>query len=158
LSIALTLSLLFSFILPAFAAGGSYSALTHLLQNGQENEVHFERFAALMRTAFAVDGLALMAWAEDAAQWGREQQKSFLAYAERMLRESFMCNRRANEVVYLLGDEETFAQKFSPFVNERNITPIYQSFNTTIAHLAQNGNAKIIFTDLALQIAVLLKK
>jgi DNA polymerase-3 subunit delta' len=95
-----------------------------------------------------------MAWAEDAAQWGREQQKSFLIYAERLLRESFMFNRQAGVIVYLLGEEETFAKNFSPFVSERNIASIYSLFNTAIAHLAQNGNPKILFTDLALQLKV----
>ncbi|MDR1406298.1 MAG: DNA polymerase III subunit delta' [Prevotellaceae bacterium] len=142
----------------ARAAAGSYSELLYLVQDEQEAGRHFEHFATLMRTAYSVDGLALMDWAEEAAQWGREQQKSFLMYAERLLRESFMFNRQTGNVAYLLGEEETFAKKFSPFVNERNITDIYNAFNAAMAHLAQNANAKILFTDLALQTAILIKK
>ncbi len=142
----------------ARAAVGSYSKLQQLIAAEQEKNDYFECFSALMRAAYAADGLTLMSWAEETAQWGREQQKTFLTYAERMLRESFMYNRNAGEVVYLLGEEETFARRFSPFVNEQNIEEIYRCFNTAIAHLAQNGNAKIIFTDLALQMAVLVKK
>jgi truncated hemoglobin YjbI len=55
--------------------------------------------------------------------------------------------------VYLLGEEETFAKKISPYVSERNIMGIYNLFNMAMAHLAQNANTKILFTDLALQMA-----
>ena len=141
----------------ARAAAGSYSEALRLVQSEKETDEHFERFATLMRTAYAVDGLALMSWAEDAAKWGREQQKSFLIYAERLIRESFIFNRQAGDIIYLLGEEETFAKNFAPFVNERNVAGIYNIFNTAIAHLAQNGNAKILFTDLAMQIVRLIK-
>ncbi|MDR2802058.1 MAG: DNA polymerase III subunit delta' [Prevotellaceae bacterium] len=142
----------------ARAAAGSYSEALRLVQGEKETDEHFERFATLMRTAYAVEGLALMSWAEDAAKWGREQQKSFLMYAERLIRESFMFNRQAGDIVYLLSEEETFAKKFAPFVNERNLADIYHAFNTAIAHLAQNGNPKILFTDLAMQMTRLVRK
>jgi DNA polymerase-3 subunit delta' len=142
----------------ARAAAGSFSKLRWLIAGSNEKNDFFEHFGALMRTAYAVDGLAFMAWAEEMAQCGREYQKAFLMYAERMLRESFMFNRSIADATYLLGEEEVFAKKFSPFVNEGNVTGIYNAFNITIAHLAQNGNAKIIFTDLALQVAMLLRK
>jgi len=142
----------------ARAAAGSYSELQKLLANEQSSGDHLERFSTLMRTAYAADGLALMAWAEETAQYGREQQKAFLLYTESLLRESFMFNRNVSEATYLLGDEEAFAKKIAPFINERNIDDIYKTINLTMAHLSQNGNAKIIFTDLALQLAVLLRK
>ncbi|MDR2358301.1 MAG: DNA polymerase III subunit delta [Prevotellaceae bacterium] len=141
----------------ARAAAGSYSEALRLVQSEKETDEHFERFATLMRTAYAANGLALMNWAEDAAKWGREQQKSFLIYAERLIRESFTLNKQAGDVVYLLGEEEMFAKNIAPFVNERNVANIYNAFNIAIAHLAQNGNAKILFTDLALQITRLIK-
>jgi DNA polymerase-3 subunit delta' len=137
----------------ARAAAGSYSKLLSIAANDADTKEYFTSFASLMRLAYVVDGLKLMAWAEELAKEGREYQKSFLTYAEQLLRESFMNNCRAPEVTYLLGDEALFAQKFSPYVNERNIEAIYRAFNLAMAHLAQNGNAKIIFTDLAMQLA-----
>ena len=142
----------------AKAASGSYSKLSQLLEDEQVSNDYFERFALLMRTAYAANGLELLSWAEDTKQLGREQQKSFLYYAQHLLRESFMFNRKADEVVYLIGEEETFAQKFSPFVNDKNVADMCEEFNIAIAHLGQNGNPKIIFTDLALKMASLVKK
>ncbi|MDR0668276.1 MAG: DNA polymerase III subunit delta [Prevotellaceae bacterium] len=141
----------------ARAAAGSYSRLLALTAIHDDTQEHFAHFVALMRLAYTVDGIALMAWAEELAQTGREHQKAFLLYAAQMLRESFMNNRRVPEVTHLLHDEEAFAGKFAPFVNERNIEAIYQAFNLAIAHLAQNGNAKIIFTDLAMRLAIQIK-
>jgi len=142
----------------AKAAAGSYSKLSQLLEDEQESNDYFERFALLMRTAYAANGLELLSWAEELSRWGREQQKSFLYYAQQMLRESFMFNRQAGDVAYSLGEEETFVQKFSPFVNPNNVEQIFQEFNIAVAHLEQNGNAKILFTDLAIKMASLIKK
>ncbi|MDR2361592.1 MAG: DNA polymerase III subunit delta [Prevotellaceae bacterium] len=137
----------------ARAAAGSYSKLLSVAANDADTTERFASFTSLMRLAYVVDGLALMAWAEELAKTGREHQKSFLTYAEQLLRESFMNNRHAPEVTYLLGDEAAFVQKFSPYVNERNVEAIYNAFNLAMTHLSQNGNAKIIFTDMAMQLA-----
>ncbi|MDR0729432.1 MAG: DNA polymerase III subunit delta [Prevotellaceae bacterium] len=137
----------------ARAAAGSYSKLLSGTANDADTTEYFASFTSLMRLAYIVDGMALMAWAEELAKTGREYQKSFLTYAEQLLRESFMNNRQVPEVTYLLGDEAAFVQKFSPYVNERNVEAIYNTFNLATMHLAQNGNVKIIFTDMAMQLA-----
>jgi DNA polymerase-3 subunit delta' len=112
----------------------------------------------MMRNAYAAKFLELFNWMEELAKAGREKQKNFLLYAQRLIRESFMLNRAAPDVSCLLGDEEQFAQKFSPFVNERNVEDIFRELNLAQEHIAQNGNPKIVFTDMFLQIGKLLRK
>jgi DNA polymerase-3 subunit delta' len=140
------------------AAAGSYGKLLSLAASDDDNRDTFTFFVLLMRRAYQVDGIALMEWAEELARTGREYQKAFLTYAVQMLRECFMNNRRTPEVTYLLGDEDVFAQKLSPYINERNIETIYRAFNLAMAHLAQNGNAKIIFTDLAMKMVKAIRR
>ena len=139
-------------------ANGNYSEALRLAENEDEKTDYFEWFCQLMRSAFIADGLALMDWANEIASIGREQQKNFLLYAERLMRESLMLHYDIEKVVYLTKEEESFALKFSPFVHEKNVGEIYRQFNLAMAHIGQNGNAKIIFTDLAITMPRLLAR
>ncbi|MFC2520804.1 MAG: DNA polymerase III subunit delta, partial [Tannerella sp.] len=51
-----------------------------------------------------------------------------------------------------------FSARFSPYVNERNVFDFAAELADAERHIAQNGNAKMIFFDLTLRITVLLKK
>jgi DNA polymerase-3 subunit delta' len=139
-------------------AGGSYSRALTIMRNSREENEFFEWFTFMMRHAYSAKFLELFEWAEELAKAGREKQKNFLLYAQRLIRESFMLNRNTPDVVYLMGEEEQFAQKFSPFVNARNVEGLFQELNLAQEHIAQNGNAKIVFPDMFLQIGKLLKK
>ena len=139
-------------------AGGSYSHALTLIRNSREENEFFEWFTFLMRNAYAAKFLELFDWAEELAKTGREKQKNFLLYAQHLIRESFMLNRETPNVVYLMGEEKQFAQKFSSFVNERNVENIFRELNIAQEHIAQNGNAKMVFTDMFLQIGKLLRE
>jgi DNA polymerase-3 subunit delta' len=139
-------------------AGGSYSRALTLMRNSHEENEFFGWFTFMMRNAYTGKFLELFDWAEELAKTGREKQKNFLLYAQRLIRESFMLNRETPNVVYLMGEEEQFAQKFSPFVNERNVEHIFRELNLAQEHIAQNGNAKMVFTDMFLQIGKYLVK
>ena len=138
-------------------AGGSYSRALTVMRNSREENEFFVWFTFMMRHAYSAKFLELFDWAEELAKAGREKQKNFLLYAQRLIRESFMLNRETPDVVYLMGEEEQFAQKFSPFVNARNVDGIFRELNLAQEHIAQNGNAKIVFTDMLLQIGKLLR-
>jgi DNA polymerase-3 subunit delta' len=139
-------------------AGGSYSHVLTLIRNRDEENRLFEWFAFMMRNAYGVNFVALFKWAEELAKAGREKQKNFLLYAQQLVRESFVLNREMPDVAYLMGEEEEFARKFSPYVNERNVEGLSRELNLAQEHIAQNGNAKIVFTDMFLQIGRLLRK
>ena len=91
------------------------------------------------------------------ASLGREKQKSFLVFAERMTRENFILNKKIEDIVYLGFDELEWARKFSAFINDKNVTELYKQLNICIPQISQNGNAKIIFTDLALKVKELIR-
>jgi len=82
-------------------AGGSYLKARLLLNENDENAMNFERFTTLMRLAWQVGNkkdynalILLKKWSDDlaASTVGRERQKNFLAYAQRMTRENFIRN------------------------------------------------------------------
>jgi DNA polymerase-3 subunit delta' len=66
-------------------------------------------------------------------------------------------DQEKNRLVFLTGDEATFSGKFHPFINEKNIYPLTDELNLVYSHIEANGNAKIIFLDLALKVTRLIR-
>ena len=89
-------------------------------------------------------------WSEQVAGMGRERQKNFLEYCQRMIRENFIFN--------LHQREQNFAIRFAPFVNERNVMGIMDELSEAQLHIEQNVNAKMVFFDFSLKMIVLLKQ
>lgn len=138
-------------------SNGDYIQALQTLQNARQKSVYFDAFVNLMRLSYRNDILGLLNWAEEMAGMGRERQKTFLVYAERLVRENFMLNLKLNEVVYLGFEEYEWAQKFSAFINKDNVFELYKQLNDCIPQIAQNGNAKIIFSDLVLKVKELIR-
>jgi DNA polymerase III subunit delta' len=117
------------------------------------------RFKSLMRFAWKRDINSLINWSEEIASTGREAQKNFISYSLRMLRENLMLSldQEKNRLVYLTGEEATFSGNFHPFINQKNIYPLTEEFNLVYSHVEANGNAKIIFLDLALKVTRLIR-
>ncbi|MDR0661609.1 MAG: DNA polymerase III subunit delta [Prevotellaceae bacterium] len=133
-------------------SAGNYLEVNRIVRQQDEENDYFESFTTLMRKAYANDILGLLVWVDDTARLGREQQKSFLVYCQKMIRENFILNLKV-DAVYITGAEREFSEKFSQFITAANAFDIYKELNLAIAHIGQNGNAKIIFTDLALKIS-----
>jgi len=151
----------------AHIASGSYLNALAVLNEGDENKQNFERFIMVMRLAWQVGNKkdhaslkTLKKWSDDmaAATMGRERQKNFLSYAQRMTRENFICNLQQPKLNYLTNLEANFSQRFSPFINERNVEDIMTEFALAERHIEQNVNAKMVFFDLTLKIIMLLKR
>ncbi|MDR1342232.1 MAG: DNA polymerase III subunit delta [Prevotellaceae bacterium] len=143
----------------AHLANGSVAEARRIAGQRDEKRDYFEQFVTLMRLSYASKAeniILLVQQAEKIAMQGREWQKNFLLYSQRMVRENFALNRHAREVVYLAGEEADFSEKFSMFINPDNIFRLYEELNLALQHLGQNGNAKIIFTDLALKLVKLI--
>jgi len=134
-------------------ANGNMVRAMVLARDDNDTAVHLDRFASLMRTAYTRDIQKLVSWSEEAAALGRERQKSFLAYALRMIRENFVMNFRTGEkkLAFLTRAEDEFSSKFHPFISEKNIYVLNDEFNLAYAHVESNGNTKMIFLDLALR-------
>ena len=140
-------------------AGGDRIELEHLLSGGQDaaRKEYFELFCALMRLSYNDRHLELIAWAEEAAQLTREQQRGFLRDAARLLRESYMLHAGIREIGYLWGEELAFCTRFAPFVGSRNIEPLIDQIESAAAQIAQNGNPTIVFTHFALSVSKMIK-
>jgi DNA polymerase-3 subunit delta' len=136
---------------------GNYIQAIQTLQVSESAKMNLDNFMQFMRLSFKNDILGLLDWAESMASLGREKQKSFLVFSERMVRENFVLNKKIEDIVYLGFEELEWARKFSVFINDNNACELYKQLNICIPHISQNGNAKIIFTDLALKVKELIR-
>lgn len=140
----------------AHIAAGSYTrALRQMVVSNEEREF-FEMFVLLMRKCYLREIKEMHAWSEQMAGWGRERQKAFLDYAQRLVRENFVYNFRLPELNYMSAEEAEFSIKFARFINERNVIGISEELSLARRDIEQNVSPRMVFFDFALKMIVLL--
>ena len=140
----------------AHRSQGNFLKALETIHLNEDNVFYFEEFVSLMRLAYQRKIREIKQWSDNIASIGRERQKNFLTYIQRMLRESFIYNFHNPDISYLSDEEQKFSNRFSPFINESNVINIMEELNTAEQHIGQNVNAKMVFFDLALKMIVLL--
>ena len=146
----------------AHVSNGNLAQALNILQSSDESDYFLEMFIRLMRTCWSVWGkkqamLELLAWCEQITELGREQQKAFLLYCLRMVRENFILNRQQSSLVFLSGAENDFSKKFNAFIHPGNVYQLADELNKAYYHIESNGNKNLVFLDLACKIVVMLK-
>lgn len=142
----------------AHLANGNFIKALETIHLNEENQLFFELFVNLMRLSYQRKIKEMKLWSEQVASMGRERQKNLLNYCQRMIRENFIYNLRRKELTYMTMDEQNFATRFAPFVNERNVMGIMDELSEAQQHIEQNVNAKMVFFDFSLKMIVLLKQ
>ena len=128
----------------------------HRLSGGEEDAVRkesFDLFCRLMRLSYNDKHLELIDWADEVATLTREQQRSMLRHAARLLRESYMLHAGLGSISYLWGEEAAFCNKFAPFIGNQNIEFLIGEIEQAMRQISQNGNPRIIFTHFALSVS-----
>jgi len=140
-------------------SNGNINRAIELCENEDSSLENLERFKSLMRFAWKRDIISIIGWSEETAITGREAQKSFISFSLRILRENLMLslNQLKNDLVFLTGEEASFSGKFHAFITQANIYQLNEEFNLVYSHIEANGNAKIIFLDLALKVTRLIR-
>ena len=143
----------------AHVVNGDIVRASELAENDETMSGNLDRFRGLMRYAWKKDVLSIIEWAEELASTGREAQKNFLSFSLRLVRENFMLtmNQQGNKNVFLAGEESDFSKKFHPFINEKNISQLTEELNLSHSQIEANGNARIIFLDLGLNVVKLIR-
>ena len=150
----------------AHMSNGSYLTALRVMSESSDTQGYFDDFVALMRNAWLVGQkkdysalLKLRQWSMDMAdsKVGREKQKAFLQYAQRQIRENYIYNLGNSEMNYQTKQERAFSTKFAPFIHDGNVERMMNELSKAETQIAQNGNAKIIFFDLCLQMIVMVK-
>lgn len=139
-------------------ANGSINEALRLVSVSKERKKFLEFFINLMRKAYQRKIIELRQWSADLAALGREPQIQFYEYCSRMLRENFVLNLKAPDLVFLTTDEMQFSVNFARFITNLNVMRLLDTFGKAATDIAANANSKIVNFDVAIQVILLLKR
>jgi DNA polymerase-3 subunit delta' len=138
-------------------ARGNYILAQEIMQNDELRKYNFLQFTSIMRNGYGRKLQEILNWSEEIAGIGRVRQMSLLKYCGEFLRENFLLNLKEPSLIYMDDQENDFSQRFSPFINEKNVLFLFREFEKAFTDIASNGNAKLIFTDLGLKVSKLIR-
>ena len=141
----------------ALMANGNLSKAYNLVENYDEEERFMNIFHQWMRLCYKVDFLGIEKWIEDTHKLGRVVQKKILEYGLNIFRECIIYNYSNSTKNRLNKNEEAFNEKFAKFIHGGNIIEIINIFEHTHTSILRNGNGKIAFMNLSLNLCNLLK-
>jgi len=143
---------------------GNYNNALQIINNASNDILFEEWFITWVRTAFKAKGnkksiQELLNWSDTMATREREIQKSFFLYCIELFRQALLKNYTADSLVYFKTNDQKFSiEKFAPFVHQNNIFDIISALEEAFYHIERNGNPKIIFTDLSIQLTRFIHK
>lgn len=139
-------------------ASGDVFKASEIISNSSEMRENYDLFVEWMRLCYKKGSLeGIKIWVEKISKFGREKQKSFLAYSLRMVRERLLLNYGNDELVKIMLHEEPFLIKFAPFIHLRNATIIQKMLDEAIYEIERNASSTSLFAHLSLQMSQLLK-
>lgn len=140
----------------SFLADGNLIDAKLLVANTQNENA--DKFAEWLRMGYGNRVLDLTVFVDQAAGWGRENQKNFLKYGINFLRECSLLLSGAEELVKLPGRTLDTAKKLSNHVLDLGMAEaIIQELERAHYHIERNANPKILFLDVSLQLVKIIK-
>ncbi|WP_316735722.1 hypothetical protein [Pedobacter aquatilis] len=140
----------------AFLADGNLieaKALSADIQNDSSGT-----FASWLRNGYSNKVPDLIEFTDEAAKWGRENQKNFLKYGINYLRECCLILSGAEDLVKLPPLTLETAKKLSTHVLTLPMAEaIIAELETAHYHIERNANPKILFLDVSLQLVKIIK-
>jgi len=141
---------------------GSYVEAKNILAQSGEEDINTEWFTKWMRLCFSGKLSDTLDFVAELSKHTRDNQKAFINYTLRMVRESMLMNSDSENLVRLNKTESDFiigtkAKRFYPFINAKNIVAITKELESAIYHIERNANPNILFFDLSLKFGQYLK-
>lgn len=136
-------------------SGGSMSAA--LANINEVKDDNHSMFSNWMRMCYERNFTQLIQLADEYHQLNKDNQRSLLLYALNILRETLVYPYTSEELVRLQGDERTFVERFSKVMQWEKVQLISDRINESLYHLERNASPKIMFLDMSLQVAGIIK-
>jgi DNA polymerase-3 subunit delta' len=138
-------------------AMGNFILAEEFLLEDEARKYNHRQYTALMRHGYARNLAELLDWSEELSAIGRVRQLSFLRYCGEFTRENFMSNFGRPELVTMDENEKKFASRFAPFIREKNVLHLFAEFEKSLRDISSNGNARAVFTDMAIKVSKLIR-
>ena len=138
----------------AYLSNGNMTEALAMLQ--QDSKSFHALFVQWLRLSYSNKGIEIMAFVEQIAKLGRENQKNFLRYGISFIRECCLLMAGAGSLVHLPAQELETAQKMTNVMNTAMAQAISTELEKAHYHVERNANPKILFLDVSLQIVKVL--
>lgn len=120
-----------------------------------ENTAKFQNW---MRICFQLEINNILALSEEFSAADKEAQKALFLTGLTVLRESLLKRSQLDKLMRTSPSDREFIGNFSlKVLTEEKIIRLYEALNEAYYHLERNASAKIIFTDLSLGVARVLR-
>ncbi len=140
-----------------FAEGNLIKALSYNSDEKQEWRALFIQFNRLA-FAYNVSLNEIYKLVEKICKMGREELKAYLNYSLELYRECFQQGELKNDNLCNFSEEDRdFKSNFSKFITPKNLLNIYNLTQKAELEIMRNGNAKMIFLTLAINVGKLLR-
>jgi DNA polymerase III subunit delta' len=136
------------------SAGNMNLALS--LLNEVEDE-SAEIFKGWMRICYSSDFDGMAELTDKFNGMPKVVQRSLMEYGLTIMRESLIAKAQESSLQRTLPSEEEFVSRFSKSIALPTVELASKLFNDAIYHLERNANPRILFMDLSLQLAGLLR-
>lgn len=133
-------------------AGGSYGQALKMMEHDHQDLLGLMK--EWFNGIFTNKGILIHEWVEKVAKMGREQQKSFIAYAQQIISHVLRYSNIPDYQAPLTEDEKIFAQKLATRNYPLSVyIKIEESLANTYYHIERNVHAKtqFLFTSIELQ-------
>jgi len=139
----------------AYLSNGNLTEALAML--GQDNNSYHNLFVQWLRYCFANKGIELVAFVDQLAKLGRENQKNFIRYGISFIRECCLLMADAGSLVHLPAAELETAQRMAKVMTISMANAISGELEKAHYHVERNANPKILFLDVSLQIISFVK-
>ena len=139
----------------AYLSEGNIQTAVNLSK--EESNNNFGMFSDWLRMCFTNRGLLTIEFSDNISKIGRENQKNFLRYGMKLMREVLMVLAGAEHLVHLPANEKEFVANFSRVMDSAKAEAIINELEKAHYHIERNANGKILFLDVSLQFIKILK-
>lgn len=137
-------------------ADGNLTRAVKILQQDEDELFYLEKFVLWMRLCYKNELKNTFDFVAEIGKLGREKQKNFLAYAQRIIRNALLINYENPQLTRLNKDEQDFLKKFGKFINHTNILRFNEELEKAQMQIDRNANAGILFMDMSMTFTILL--
>ena len=137
-------------------ADGNLTRAVKILQQDEDELFYLEKFVLWMRLCYKNELKTTFDFVTEIGKLGREKQKNFLAYTQRIIRNALLINYNNPHLTRLNKDEQEFLLKFGKFINHTNILRFNEELEKAQMQIDRNANAGILFMDMSMTFTILL--
>jgi DNA polymerase III subunit delta' len=139
----------------AYFTEGDLSAALQMATEADDNRHTW--FADWMRSAYKPDLVRLIKLADEFDGFTKDKQKSIFEYSLSLFRDLFLWQNGAEALLRLQDDELKFVQNFGKILKPQALEMLVHEINDGYYHIERNARAKVLFLDISLSAARVLR-